>query len=165
MIARLLIWGRWLFVWGAGFCVSAMTLLIAAEVMARALGGRGFIWLVDVTGLLLLVFFFACLPFSWNADAHVRMDLLYNKFSSAARKWVDAIGTLGALVFLLAIGIRCAIEVPHMWAVGVGSQTISIPHWPFAVILTLFTGLATVLMLAQTMGLTQTENLEGPLQE
>lgn len=165
MIQHLLAGGRWLFVFGAGFCVSAMTLLIAIEVMARAVGGQGFIWLVDVTGLLLLVFFFACIPFSWNADAHVRMDLLYNRFSPAMQKAVNAIGTLGAAVFLLAIGVRCAIEVPHMWAVGVGSQTVSIPHWPFAVVLALFTAWATVLMLAHAMGLTQTENPEGPLQE
>lgn len=165
MIQPLLAGGRWLFVFGAGFCVSAMTLLIAAEVMTRAVGGRGFIWLVDVTGLLLLVFFFACIPFSWNADAHVRMDLLYKRFSPSAKKVVNAIGTMGSTVFLLAIGVRCAIEVPHMWAVGVGSQTISIPHWPFAVILALLTAWATVLMLAHAIGLTQTENPEGPLQE
>ena len=158
MIDAILRWGRWLFVYGAGFCVSTMTLLIALEVIIRAGGGQGFIWLVDVTGLLLLVFFFCCIPFSWNADAHVRMDLLYNLFPSQIKRLVDALGTVGGMVFLWSIGLRGALEVPHMWAVGVGSQTVSIVHWPFAVLLALLCGLSVVLLLMHQSGLTRTES-------
>ncbi len=158
MIHTLLGWGRWLFVYGAGFCVSAMTLLIALEVLIRASGGPGFIWLVDVTGLLLLVFFFCTIPYSWNADAHVRMDLLYARLPPQLRRGVDAIGTLGGMVFVWAIGLRAAMEVPHMWAVGVGSQTVSIPHWPYAIVLAVMCGLAAALLLAQAWGLTHTES-------
>ncbi|MFN5777657.1 MAG: TRAP transporter small permease [Burkholderiaceae bacterium] len=139
---------RWLFVNGAGCCIFGMSSLIALEILIRALGGQGFVWLIDVTGLILLIFFFMVVPHSWHTDSHVRMDLVYNILPPWLKKCIDGIGLLGAIVFTLAIGLRSALEVEHMYKVGVGSQTISIPHWPFAVAVAVFSMLATLGALA-----------------
>ena len=142
MLKNLLAFNRWLFVNGAGGCVVAISVLISIEVLIRAFGGEGFVWLIDVTGLILLTFFFMVIPHSWHTDSHVRMDLIYNILPNWIRKCVDLVGLLGALVFTGAIGLRSALEVEHMFKVGVCSQTISIPHWPFAAAISIFSLLA-----------------------
>jgi C4-dicarboxylate transporter DctQ subunit len=142
MLKNLLAINRWLFVNGAGGCVVAISVLISIEVLIRAFGGEGFVWLIDVTGLILLTFFFMVIPHSWHTDSHVRMDLIYNILPNWIRKCVDLVGLIGALVFTGAIGLRSALEVEHMFKVGVGSQTISIPHWPFATAIAVFSLLA-----------------------
>jgi hypothetical protein len=58
MLKNLLAINRWLFVTGAGWCVVTISALISIEVIVRAFGGEGFVWLIDVTGLILLIFFF-----------------------------------------------------------------------------------------------------------
>ena len=148
MLKNLLVINRWLFISGAGWCLAGMSGLIALEILVRALGGQGFVWLIDVTGLILLVFFFMALPHSWHTDSHVRMDLVYKILPLWAKKFVDVIGLLGTLVFTLAIGLRSALEVAHMYKVGVGSQAISIPHWPFAMAVAVFSVLAALGALA-----------------
>lgn len=148
MSRTLLAINRWLFVPGAGCCIFGMSSLIALEILIRAMGGQGFIWLIDVTGLILLVFFFMIVPHSWHTDSHVRMDLVYNVLPPWIRKCVDIVGLIGAIVFTVGIGLRSALEVEHMYKVGVGSQTISIPHWPFAVAIAVFSLLAALGALA-----------------
>jgi len=142
MLKNLLAINRWLFVNGAGWCVVTISALISIEVIIRAFGGEGFVWLIDVTGLILLIFFFMTIPHSWHTDSHVRMDLIYNILPNWIRKCVNLVGLLGALVFTGAIGLRSALEVEHMFKVGVASQTISILHWPFAVAISIFSLLA-----------------------
>jgi TRAP-type C4-dicarboxylate transport system permease small subunit len=139
---------RWLFISGAGWCLAGMSGLIAIEILVRALGGQGFVGLIDVTGLILLVFFFMVLPYSWHADSHVRMDLVYKILPLWAKNLVDVIGLLGTLIFTLAIGLRSALEVAHMYKIGVSSQAISIPHWPFALAVAVFSVLAALGALA-----------------
>jgi TRAP-type C4-dicarboxylate transport system permease small subunit len=70
------------------------------------------------------------------------MDLIYNILPNWIRKCVNLVGLLGALVFTGAIGLRSALEVEHMFKVGVASQTISILHWPFAIAISIFSLLA-----------------------
>ena len=89
MLKNLLAINRWLFVTGAGWCVVTISALISIEVIIRAFGGEGFVWLIDVTGLILLIFFFMVIPHSWHTDSHVRMDLIYNILPNWTRKCVD----------------------------------------------------------------------------
>ena len=121
-----------LFRQGTGLALVAMTVLTTADVLLRWITGRGVVGVIDATGLILLLFFFMTLPHSWSADAHVRMDLIYDRLPRGARRAVDALGHAGAMIFVLIIGIRALRELPQMIASGVASQTISIPHWPVA---------------------------------
>jgi TRAP-type C4-dicarboxylate transport system permease small subunit len=126
---------RALFVWGGPLVLAAMTILVSVDVLLRAAFSRGFIWTLDVTGILLLVFFFLILPWSWRINAHVRMDIVYNVLSSGRQRFVDLLGTLGALVFVGAIGWRALADLPSMVETGVGSSTVSIPHWPVSLLI------------------------------
>jgi len=121
-----------LFRQGTGLALVAMTALTTGDVLLRWITGRGVVGVIDATGLILLLFFFLTLPHSWSVDAHVRMDLIYDRLPRGARRAVDALGYAGAVVFVLIIGVRALRELPQMIASGVASQTISIPHWPVA---------------------------------
>ncbi len=128
----LLTLGRLLFRYGTGVALFAMTALTSADVLLRWSTGKGMLGIIDATGLLLLLFFFMTIPHSWSANAHVRMDLIYDRLGRTPRLLVDLVGTLGAGLFVGLIGFRSLAELPQMFAAKVSSQTIAIPHWPVA---------------------------------
>ncbi len=124
-----------LFWYGSIVLLCAMIGLICLDTALRSLFSQGFIWGLDAVGLLLLCFFFALLPHSARADVHVRMDVFYGRFGPPLRAWVDRIALLGAFVFAALIGWRALVGVPYMIETSVGSSTVSIPHWPFSILI------------------------------
>lgn len=123
-----------LFWYGSIALLSAMIGLICLDTALRSLFSQGFIWGLDAVGLLLLCFFFVLLPHSARTDVHVRMDVFYGRFAPVLRAWVDRLALLGAFVFAALIGWRALLGVPYMIETSVGSSTVSIPHWPFSIL-------------------------------
>ena len=113
----------------------ALVALISFDVVLRAVSGSGMVWSLDAVGLLLLCFFAVLLPHSWISDDHVRMDILYLREPPALRRLADFLASLGALVFTGLIGWHALAGIPYMLDAQVGSSTVSIPHWPFALLL------------------------------
>lgn len=120
---------------GAIALVCAMIGLICIDTALRSLFSQGFIWGLDAVGLLLLCFFFVLLPHSADTDVHVRMDVFYGRFSPALKRWVDRLSLIGAFLFGALIGWRALWGVPYMIETSVGSSTVSIPHWPFSILI------------------------------
>jgi TRAP-type C4-dicarboxylate transport system permease small subunit len=122
-------------------CYAALMLLMALvglvsfEVALRAVTGSGMVWSLDAVGLLLLCFFAVLLPYSWIEDDHVRMDILYVRLPAFLKRLSDLLSALGAMVFTGLIGWHALAGIPYMIDAQVGSSTVSIPHWPFALIL------------------------------
>ena len=131
---------------GLGLLV-ALTLLIAVDVALRAIVGSGMVWSLDAVGLLLLCFFVVLLPASWLDDDHVRMDIFYLRASRRRKRCADLLSAAGALVFAGLIGWHALAGIPYMLQAQVGSSTVSIPHWPFALLLGLCCALLFALVL------------------
>ncbi|MFN0305974.1 MAG: TRAP transporter small permease subunit [Burkholderiales bacterium] len=136
----------WIFRFGSIALLAAMIGLICIDTALRGLFSQGFIWGLDAVGLLLLCFFFILLPHSANDDLHVRMDVFYGKFAPVLRRSVDLIALFGAFVFAALIGWRALSGVPYMMETSVGSSTISIPHWPFSILIGLCCALFCILV-------------------
>ena len=125
----------------------ALVLLIVADVALRAFVGSGMVWSLDAVGLLLLSFFVVLLPASWLDDDHVRMDIFYLRASRPVKRCADLLAAAGALVFAGLIGWHALAGIPYMLQAQVGSSTVSIPHWPFALLLGLCCALLLVIVL------------------
>ncbi len=125
----------------------ALVLLIAVDVALRAIVGSGMVWSLDAVGLMLLCFFVVLLPASWLDDDHVRMDIFYLKAPRRIRRCADLLSAAGALVFAGLIGWHALHGIPYMLQAQVGSSTVSIPHWPFALLLGLCCALLFVIVL------------------
>lgn len=112
----------------------ALVLLIVVDVALRAIVGSGMVWSLDAVGLLLLCFFVVLLPASWIDDDHVRMDIFYLRASRPVKRCADLLSAAGALVFAGLIGWHALAGIPYMLRAQVGSSTVLIPHWPFALL-------------------------------
>lgn len=126
---------RFLTRYAALVLLMALVGLVSFEVALRAVTGSGMVWSLDAVGLLLLCFFAVLLPYSWIEDDHVRMDILYLRLPAFMKRISDLLSALGALVFTGLIGWHALAGIPYMIDAQVGSSTVSIPHWPFALIL------------------------------
>jgi TRAP-type C4-dicarboxylate transport system permease small subunit len=129
---------------GATILVFLMSALVTFDILIRALTGRGLIWALDLASILLVIYFFAILPWSLRSDAHVRMDIFYPRMKASWRAASDFIGAIGAAIFFGSIAWRAIHEAPRMAEFGVSSPTVGIPYWPVVT----FVGACCVLAIA-----------------
>lgn len=77
--------------------------IIIINVIMKNVFGEGRIEFEEIQWHIYAAVFMLGLSYTFVADDHVRVDLLYEKFSLRAKAWVDLIGTLVFLIPLLTI--------------------------------------------------------------
>ncbi len=88
-LGRVLVWSVFLFI----------VLLLGASI-SRTVLGVPLIWSVEAAQFMLAAYFLLGGGWSMLADAHVRMDLLYGRWSGRARAFADTITAFCLLVYL-----------------------------------------------------------------
>ncbi|MGI6852111.1 TRAP transporter small permease subunit [Mesorhizobium sp. 1B3] len=126
-----------LFTIAASLSIAFMCLLVGIDVLYRNVLGAGFSAVQDLLTVALTLYFFFSLPDSLYKDAHVRMDIIYNKAGPLMRGLADTVGAVGALIFLGSIGWGAASRIWQMMAVSSETPTIGLPLWPFAALVAL----------------------------
>ncbi len=89
------------------YLTLVMVLVTCGVVGARYLLGAGSIGLQESVMYMHGIVFMLGIAFTLKENAHVRVDVLYEKFSPKTRAWVDLIGSL---VFLLPVAIFIGIS-------------------------------------------------------
>lgn len=82
----------------AGWLTLALVLLIVVDVALRFTLNLSPIWVVELEWQLFATSFLLGIPYAWQQNRHVRVDLFYDKFSRQDRGKVDFWGTL---IFLI----------------------------------------------------------------
>ena len=77
--------------------------IIIVNVIMKNVFGEGRIEFEEIQWHIYAAVFMLGLSYTFVADDHVRVDLLYEKFSLRTKAWVDLIGTLVFLIPLLTI--------------------------------------------------------------
>ncbi len=88
-LGRVLVWSVFLFI----------VLLLGASI-SRTVIGVPLIWSVELAQFMLAAYFLLGGGWSMLADAHVRMDLLYARWSGRTRAFADTITAVCLLVYL-----------------------------------------------------------------
>ncbi len=130
--------------------LTAMTLLIGSDVILRLVAGAPIRGTHDLVGMSLLLLVLCGLPYSWRADVHVRMDMLYGQYSPAVKKIVDLISALAALSFAVLLAWQAARYVPHMYRVQSSTVTLAIPYWPFTLAIAISAAMFAVSIVVET---------------
>jgi TRAP-type C4-dicarboxylate transport system permease small subunit len=131
-IGRLLRLAHWL---GIYLALPALIGLIGVDVLLRYGLRSPLPWGNEVGSLLLLVVFVASLPYCTRVGGHVRMDLLYGRYSPRAKRRADAVSAVCGLVFAAALAYQSFATALRMYRLGSGAYLIDLPHWPFAALL------------------------------
>jgi len=102
--------------------ILAMTVIESVIVAARFGADMGSTAVQESVSYLHAIVFMLCLGYAAEADAHVRVDIFYRKFSALGQAWVNLIGSLLLLLpyslFMLFISWDWALQ---SWHFGEGS--------------------------------------------
>lgn len=92
----------------AMYLIYAMIGVLLYSSISRAVFDVPLIWVVEIAQFLLVSYFLLGGAYSMQLDGHVRMDLLYGRWSPRRKAWTDVVTILFLifyLVFLLLGGV------------------------------------------------------------
>ncbi len=130
------------------YLVFAMMGILLYEPVARNLFGKSSIWAVEMAQFTMAAYYLLGGGYSMILKGHVRMDLLYGRWSDRKKAFVDAITCLFLIFYLvfLLVGAYSSIE----YAVMYGQRNRS--AWaPYMAPIKIIMGTGVLLMLLQAM--------------
>lgn len=133
-----------------------LILLVTADVLMRYLGGGSIRGATEVAQLLLLVVFFASLPWCTTAHGHVYMEFVHERLGGTARRAADGLAAIAGLAFAAALAWQTARKTVEMFRLGEGAEMVDLPYWPFAAVVT-----ASGVLMALAFGLQLLQVLAG----
>jgi TRAP-type mannitol/chloroaromatic compound transport system permease small subunit len=134
----------------AMYLVLAMMLGLLFTSGSRAFFGVSYIWAVEMAQFALAAYYLLGGGYSMQLQSHVRMDLLYSRWSSRGRAIADAL-TVGFLIFYLVVLLTGGIS-GAMYALEFGQKNYSSWAPPLAPIKIIMT-IGIVLMLLQAIAM------------
>lgn len=106
----------------AGGLVALLIVLIVGDVLLRFSFNLTAVWVVELEWHLFALIFLLGSPYALQQNRHVRVDLLYEKFSEADRGMVDFFGTLLFLLpWSVLLFVTSAYFLQAAWQAGEGS--------------------------------------------
>ena len=101
----------------------AMVIVTLAVVVLRYAFDTGSIALQESVTYLHAAVFMLCAAYTLKHDAHVRVDIFYQRWSPRARAWVDLLGTLLLLAPVCIFIMVASLDyVSSSWSIHEGSR-------------------------------------------
>ena len=129
------------------YLIFAMMGVLLFSSGSRTFFNTSHIWIVETAQFMLAAYYLLGGGYSMQLDSHVRMDLLYSRWSPRTRALVDAL-TIGFLIFYLAFLLVGGISSTQ-YALEYGQKNYSSwapPLAPIKIIMTI--GIALMLLQA-----------------
>lgn len=115
MLVRLGEWASWLWL--------VLLAVIVTNVVLRYAFGEGRVEFEEIQWHLYATGFLLGLAYAYQGDAHIRVDVLHERFSDRLRAWIELYGTLVLLLPFLAMMLIHAVPfVWSAWTLGEVSQ-------------------------------------------
>ena len=122
---------RGLFRVGTYMMLPALVTLVTLDVVLRYVFDAPLQWARDVSGLFLLMAISAALPHAWDRAYHIRMEVVYDRFSERRRQLMDVVSVVSGIVFFGMMGVQAARYVPFMVRTGETGEDLLWPLWPY----------------------------------
>ncbi|WP_259782177.1 TRAP transporter small permease subunit [Aestuariispira ectoiniformans] len=132
------------------YMIFVMMAVLLFSSITRGVFGVSFLWIVEVAQMLLAAYYLLGGGYSMQLDSHVRMDLLYSRWSPRTRARVDA-ATSAFLIFYLVVLLIGGISSTE-YAIQYNQKNYSAwapPLAPIKIVMT--TGIALMLLQAFSM--------------
>jgi TRAP-type C4-dicarboxylate transport system permease small subunit len=122
---------RLLFRFGIYIMLPALVVLVTLDVVLRYVFDAPLQWGRDVSGLFLLMSICAVLPHAWDRAYHIRMEVVYDRFSVHRKRQMDVLSAVSGIVFFGMIAVQAARYVPFMIRTGETGEDLLWPLWPY----------------------------------
>ncbi|MEQ9812353.1 MAG: TRAP transporter small permease subunit [Azospirillaceae bacterium] len=126
----------------AMYLIFVMIGIMLVSSISRVAAGVSFIWVVELAQFTLTAYYILGGPYSMQLGDHVRMDLLYGRWSERGKAWADALTSFFLvfyLVYMLLGGISSTV-----YSIEVGQRNYSAWApliWPIKVVMVVGIGL------------------------
>ena len=120
-----------LFRLGSYVMLPALVVLVTLDVVLRYVFDSPLQWARDVSGLFLLMAICAVLPHAWDRSYHIRMEVVYDRFSERGKRQVDVLSAASGIVFFGMMAFQAARYVPFMIRTGETGEDLMWPLWPY----------------------------------
>ena len=133
----------------AAWALFALMALVASSVTARWLFNFPFPDWYDLSRLLLGIAVFWGIAAACGRDDYIRGDIFWNYLPDRLRYWIDAVGRLLILVFLLLVAWKFFDKTIDVRTTGQETSELRLKIWPFYAIAWVGTLLAVAVLGAQ----------------
>jgi len=126
----------------AMYLIFVMIGIMLVSSISRVTAGVSFIWVVEMAQFTLTAYYILGGPYSMQLGDHVRMDLLYSRWSERGRAWADALTTFFLVFYLIYMLLGGISSTVYSIEVGQRNYSTWAPLiWPIKVIMIFGIGL------------------------
>lgn len=129
--------------WGV---VPAIVALVLADIFMRAFFSAPISWVHEVLGLLLLCLLFLGLPRCLQHNELLQVDLMFDRFSYRARRYLEKLSYGTTMVLALIIAWQGIVAAIELFEYGDSTYHLEIPYWPFSCLIA-FSGVVMALQI------------------
>lgn len=130
---------------GAFVVYPILICIVLADICLRTFFNSPLPWGNEVSGLLLIICFFAPACICEEEKSNIALDFLSSRFSQRGKRMVELVGCLAGGAWIGLLSFRNFIEVPDMITYGETGVEFHYPLWP----LRLFLAVALLLLFAR----------------
>lgn len=111
----------------ASVSAAVLTIAMVYEVFARYLFDAPTVWAFDIAYMSNGALFLLGVAYVLREDAHIRIDILRNKFPRRVNAWIEGIAFL--VVLAPFFGMLASIALSHTWRAWVRHEVETVSPW------------------------------------
>ena len=120
-VNKLSLWGAYL----SALLLVSLTLLILTEIFIRYFFNLSTMIADEYGGYLYLALIFLGLAYTFNEDAHIRINILTSKMSEKSNRFVDVIAGIITILILLFALYRTILFTYDSYSMEMASEAVS----------------------------------------
>jgi TRAP-type transport system small permease protein len=130
----------------ASSAVAVIALAALAVVTVIDVGGRYFfnkplLGTVEMSEFLMVILSFGALALAELRNSHITVDFFVTVLPERVRALLEALAALLGILFWSFVAWRAAVHANRIWNAGEVSANLTIPTWPFYLVVTVGCGL------------------------
>jgi TRAP-type transport system small permease protein len=130
----------------ASSAVAVIALAALAGVTVIDVGGRYFfnkplLGTVEMSEFLMVILSFGALALAELRNSHITVDFFVTVLPERVRALLEALAALLGILFWSFVAWRAAVHANRIWNAGEVSANLTIPTWPFYLVVTVGCGL------------------------
>ena len=114
----------------------AMVAVITVDVTGRFLFHSPLSWGTEGSGLIQIMAIFLACAFVESTDSHIRLDILYARFSARGKYLVNMLTCIVAGIWVSMLASRSYTEIFMSMDMLESGMDVTIPFWPIRVVMT-----------------------------
>lgn len=114
----------------------AMVCVVTVDVVGRFLFNSPLAWSTEGSGLIQIMGIFLAAAYVESTESHIRLDILYDKFSVRGRALVGLLTCAVAGAWVYMLGSRSYTEIFVSHDMLESGMDVTIPYWPIRAVMT-----------------------------